>query len=149
MAIKSYKDLRVWNAAMDLVEHVYTVTRQFPREEMFGITGQTRRAAVSLPSNLAEGHTREHRKEYLQHVSMGQASLAELETLMEIAARLGYVSRERSEPLFRNVASLGRQLYALRNALRKPPEGSPSRTKRFTPAPGPRPPAPRTERNHR
>ena len=149
MAIKSFRDLRVWNAAMDLVEHVYAVTGQFPREEIFGITSQTRRAAVSVPCNLAEGHTREHRREYLQHVSVGQASLAELETLMEIAARLGYVSRPQCDPLMQDVGALGRQLYALRNALRKPPEGTPPRTKRFAPAPGPRPPAPKSERNHR
>ena len=119
MAIKSYRDLRVWQAAMDLVERVYRLTEAYPRHEAYGLTGQTQRAAISVPSNLAEGHTREHRKEYLQHISVAQASLAELETCLEIARRLEYCSLEQLAPLFEQAASLGKQLYALRNALVK------------------------------
>lgn len=104
---------------MDLVEAVYRVTRAFPRAELYGLTSQIQRAVVSIPSNLAEGHTREHTKEYLNHLSMAQASLAELETQLEIARRLEYVSSETLKPILDEVSALGRQLYALRNALQK------------------------------
>jgi len=88
MKITSFRDLRVWQLAMDLVELVYRLTRSFPRNEIYGLASQIQRAAVSVPSNIAEGHTREHTKEYLHHLSMSQASLAELETHLEIAIRL-------------------------------------------------------------
>jgi four helix bundle protein len=91
--IKSYRELRVWQGAMSLVEQIYHATKDFPKEETFGLKGQMRRAAVSVPSNIAEGHAREHVKEYLHHISMAQASLAELETQLEIAKRLGYFVR--------------------------------------------------------
>lgn len=119
--ISSYRDLRVWQAAMELVEQVYYLTRKFPKEELFGLTSQMRRAAVSIPSNIAEGHTREHRKEYLHHLSIVQGSLAELETHLEIATRLRYCSREQFDHLLDQLSSLGKQLYALRNALMKTP----------------------------
>ncbi|MBI4574279.1 MAG: four helix bundle protein [candidate division NC10 bacterium] len=119
MAIKSFRDLRVWQVAMDLVERIYRLTKVFPRREVYGLTSQLQRAAISIPSNIAEGHTREHRKEYLQHISIAQVSLAESETCLEIARRLGYSSVDQFVPLFEQVASLGRQLYSLRNALMK------------------------------
>lgn len=117
--IKSFRNLRVWQAGMDFVEQVYRLTQTFPAHEMYGLTSQMRRAAVSIPSNIAEGHTREHSKEYLHHLSMAQASLAELETQLEIAARLTYLSIEQLTQALGQVTSLGKQLYALRNALIK------------------------------
>ena len=80
MAINSFRDLRVWQAGMELVEQVYLLTKSFPKQEIYGLTSQIQRAAVSVPSNIAEGHTREHSKEFLHHLSIAQASLAELET---------------------------------------------------------------------
>jgi four helix bundle protein len=80
MRIDSYRDLTVWQAAMKLVKHVYEQTGRFPSNEQFGLTSQLRRAAVSIPSNIAEGHARESTKEYLHHVSFALGSLAELET---------------------------------------------------------------------
>lgn len=77
---------------MHLVEEVYRLSQEFPAREVYGLADQMRRAAISIPSNIAEGHTREHSKEYLQHLSMAQASLAELQTQLEIAARLKYLS---------------------------------------------------------
>ena len=121
MEIVSYRDLRVWQGAMDLVEDVYRLTKGFPQHETFGLAAHAQRAVVSIPSNIAEGHAREHRKEYLQHLSVAQGSLAEVETHLEITARLEYASRERIRPLFDRASSLGRQLHALRNALRKKP----------------------------
>jgi len=115
--MKGFRELRVWQAAMDLVEKVYNLTRHFPREETYGLTSQLRRAAISIPSNIAEGHTREHLKEYLHHLSMAQASLAELETQLEIATRLKYVLPKALEHVLSDLTSLGKQMYALRNAL--------------------------------
>jgi four helix bundle protein len=119
MPIRSFRDLRVWEAAMDLVEKVYRLTQAFPRQEIYGLTSQIQRAAVSVASNIAEGHTKEYRKEYLHHLSIAQASLAEMETQIEIAARLKYISTEQLTEMLALAASLGKQLYALRNALVK------------------------------
>jgi four helix bundle protein len=115
--INSFRDLRVWKAGMDLVEQVYRVTEGFPAKEIYGLTNQMRRSAVSIPSNIAEGHARESSAEYLRHLSIAQGSLAELETHLEIAVRLSYCSTQEIKRLMDEVASLGRQLYALRNAL--------------------------------
>ena len=104
---------------MNIVEDVYRVSSEFPKAELYGLTGQVRRAAVSVPSNIAEGHTRASTKEYLNYISMAQASLAELETQLEVAVRLGYVVPERIEHVMREAVVLGKQLYALRNALLK------------------------------
>ena len=119
MKIMSFRDLRVWQLAMDLVELVYRLTRSFPKNEIYGLASQIQRAAASVPSNIAEGHTREHTKEYLHHISMSQASLAELETQLEIAIRLNYVSLHEARSIAEHAESLGKQLYALRNALLK------------------------------
>ena len=115
--MKSFRDLRVWQQALDLVEKVYVLTRRFPREETYGLLSQVRRAVVSVPSNIAEGHTRQHIREYLHHLSIAQASLAELETQLEIATRLNYLLPSQLKELLPEVTSLGKQLYALRNAL--------------------------------
>jgi four helix bundle protein len=102
---------------MDLVERVYEVTRGFPKNEVYALCSQMQRAAVSVPSNIAEGHEREHIKEYLHHLSMAQASLAELETQLEISLRLGYIQKEKFNQLFDFAQPLGRQLRSLRNSL--------------------------------
>src|SRR5437867_10780180 len=99
MQIRSFRDLRVWQAGIELVQIVYELTSKFPRSEVYGLASQMQRAAVSIPSNIAEGHTREHLKEYLHHLSVARSSLAELETQLEIAARLKYCSSERLNQL--------------------------------------------------
>jgi four helix bundle protein len=104
---------------MDLVERVYKNTQAFPSQEGYGLTSQMRRAAVSIPSNIAEGHTREHTKEYLHHLSMAQASLAELQTQVEIAGRLKYLLPETVNQTLEHTTSLSKRLYALRNGLLK------------------------------
>ncbi len=103
---------------MDLVVQVYRLTQGFPGHEMYGLVGQMRRAAVSIPSNIAEGHTRESSKEYLQHLSIAQGSLAELETQIEIAGRLAYLTADQVAQGLAQAASLGKQLHALHDALR-------------------------------
>lgn len=104
---------------MDLVATTYRLTEGFPKDEAYGLSSQLRRAAVSIPSNIAEGHTRAHRKEYLQHISLAQASLAELETQVEIAARLNYLTAQEKNQILEQASLLGRSLYALRNALQR------------------------------
>ena len=117
MAGRGFRDLRVWNEAMTLVEQVYRLTRDFPKQELYGLTNQLRRAAVSVPSNIAEGQARTHLKEYLQFLSTSKGSLAEVQTQLEIAARLSYTSPERVQPILEHADALSKQLYALRNKL--------------------------------
>ncbi|SPE35038.1 conserved hypothetical protein [Candidatus Sulfopaludibacter sp. SbA6] len=115
--ISHFRELHFWQRGMDIVEAVYRITGGFPKSELYGLTGQVRRAAVSVPSNIAEGHTRASTKEYLNHVSMAQASLAEVETQLEIALGLGYIAPAEVKPILDQSIVLGRQLYALRDAL--------------------------------
>ena len=117
MEIKSYRDLRVWQSGIELVMMVYETSEQFPAREIYGLTSQIRRAAVSIPSNIAEGHTRESTKEYLHHLSIAQASLAEVETQIEIAFRLKYCTDDELDKILTHATSLAKQLYSLRNAL--------------------------------
>ena len=104
---------------MDLVLVVYRLTEAFPKSEIYGLTLQVRRAAVSVPSNIAEGHTRASTKEYLNHLSIAHNSLAEVGTQLEIGTRLGYVESKQVKPIFDEMTVLGKQLYALRDALMK------------------------------
>ena len=116
-AISSYRDLRVWQAGVDLVEEIYRLTQSFPKHEIYGLAGQMQRTAVSVSSNIAEGHVRRYSKRYLHHLSVAQASLAELETQIEIAARPAYLPPEKAGQLRDRTGLLGRQLHALWNAL--------------------------------
>jgi four helix bundle protein len=117
--VSHFRELRVWQGGMDLVESVYRVSGGFPKSETYGLTSQMRRAAVSVPSNIAEGQTRASTKEFLNHISMAQASLAEVETQLEIAVRLGFVGKEMVIPVLEQSTVLGKQLYALRDALER------------------------------
>jgi four helix bundle protein len=117
--IRSYRDLRVWQRGMDLVEAIYVITQSFPKQEIYGLTSQVRRAAVSIPANIAEGHSREHTKEFRNFLSMAQGSISELETELEIATRLGYLPAEQFSQLMAQVAGLAKQVRALREALAK------------------------------
>ena len=115
--ISHYKDLHVWQGGMDLVEVVYRASAVFPKAELYGLTSQIRRAVVSVPSNIAEGHSHASTREFLKHVSIALGSLAEVETQIEIAKRLGYIAVEDLAAILERASVLGRQLYALRNAL--------------------------------
>ena len=114
---RGFRDLRVWKDGMDLVEQIYRLTRDFPKQETYGLISQLRRAAVSIPSNIAEGQARTHVKEYLYHLSTAKGSLAEVQTQLEIAARLSYVTLEQMRPIMQQADALSKQLFALRNAL--------------------------------
>jgi four helix bundle protein len=116
--ITSYRDLRVWQLGMDIVEDVYRATHAFPRAELFALASQMQRAAVSVPANIAEGHTRGYTGEYAHHVAVSMGSLAELVTHIEIARRLGYLGSAEASELSDKADALGRQLNSLRAALR-------------------------------
>src|SRR6056297_2920272 len=90
--MRSHKDLDVWKRAMDIVDSIYSITKQFPREEIYGLTSQMRRCAVSVPSNIAEGSARNHPKDYIQFLYTSLGSLSELETQIIIAQRQKYIS---------------------------------------------------------
>ena len=115
-----FRELRVWQQGMDLVEAVYRATEGFPKHEVYGLARQLRRAAVSVPANIAEGHCREHLKEYLNFLSIAQGSLAELETELELASRLGYMTLDAFGELGDRAARLAKQVRALRESLAKP-----------------------------
>jgi len=102
----SYRDLVAWRKAMDLVTDVYGVTQSFPRNELYGLTNQLRRAAVSVPSNIAEGQARFSRKEFHHFLSHARGSLVEIETQLTIAENLGYLSRHQSRPLLDKASEL-------------------------------------------
>jgi len=115
---KSYRDLLVWQKAMDLVVEVYQLTAQFPKSEVYGLASQIQRAAVSIPSNIAEGNHRESDREFLHHLRYSTGSLAELETQVELAFRLGYCERLPYERALDGGAEVGRMLYGLRNHIK-------------------------------
>ena len=92
--IRSFRDLEIWNRGIDLVERVYALSRSFPKDEMYGLTGQMRRAGVSIPSNMAEGFARRHNAEYRQFLYISLGSCAELTTQSVIAGRLNYLSKQ-------------------------------------------------------
>jgi len=112
--VKGHRDLVVWQKAMALVTEVYQVSRGFPKDELYGITAQLRRAAVSVPSNLAEGHGRNSRREFHQFVGQARGSLTELETQLEIAANLGYLAQPITCDLLTKAGEVARMLNALR-----------------------------------
>lgn len=117
--IKSYRDLEVWQQAMDLVERCYKASISFPRSEEFGLRAQLRRSAVSIPSNVSEGHGRSTTGDYCRHVQIAHGSLMELETQVQIAGRLGYLDAETLTDLMRRTEELGRKLNALGKRLRE------------------------------
>ena len=116
-SIRSYRDLKVWQMGMDLVVDRYQHTSGFPPDERFSLTQQIRRAAVSVPSNIAEGHGRTHLGEYLYHLSIANGSLMELETQIIIARRLGFLAQQGFDRLLSLTAELGRMLTGLRQKL--------------------------------
>ena len=114
--IVSFRDLEVWQLGMELVVDVYRVSEQFPSAERYGLTSQVRRASVSLPSNIAEGHARRDGA-YLNHVRIALGSQAEVTTEIEVAVRLGLLTRESAQPVLDNVDRVRQMLHGLRRSL--------------------------------
>ena len=118
MLVKSYRDLLVWQKAVDLVTDCYGLTKQLPKTEIYGLTAQIQRAAVSIPANIAEGHGREHLGDYLHHLSIANGSLMELETHILISERLAYLGTTDVERLLRQSGEVSRMLAGLTKKLR-------------------------------
>jgi len=117
MMIASYRDLIVWQKAMDFADEVYKLTKLFPKEELYSLTNQVRRAAVSVPSIIAEVKDRHAIAEYLHFLSIAKGSLAEVETQLLLAIRFGYISKAQSEKVFELREEISRMLVALRSKL--------------------------------
>jgi four helix bundle protein len=119
MAVKNYSELLAWQRAMDLVESVYKVTQTFPREELYGLTSQIRRAVVSIPSNIAEGQGRGPTKEFTHHLAIAYGSLCEVQTQLLIAKRLGLINEQSFQALFELSQEVARLTNGLINSLSK------------------------------
>jgi four helix bundle protein len=115
--IRCYRDLEVWQKSMDLVVECYEVSERFPKAEMYDLVSQLRRAVVSIPANIAEGHGRTHTKEYLHHLSMAYGSLMEVETHLLIASRLDYLDSRLLTTILERSDRIGRMLNGLIKAL--------------------------------
>ena len=119
MPLQHYRELIVWQKAIILVEAVYRATNSFPKTEIYALTNQIRRAAVSIPSNIAEGQGRNSTRDFLHFLSVAQGSLMELETQITIAERLGYLKKEQEANLLESTAEVSRMLSGLKSSLNK------------------------------
>ncbi|MEM6434438.1 MAG: four helix bundle protein [Cyanobacteria bacterium P01_D01_bin.115] len=117
--IQSYRDLEVWPRGMTLAEVCYRITKTFPKEEVYGMVSQIRRAAVSIPANIAEGYGREYRNEYIRFLRIAQGSLKELETHLLLALRVELSTIRTAQPILAQCESTGKLLRALLRALQK------------------------------
>ncbi|MBV8069924.1 MAG: four helix bundle protein [Acidobacteriaceae bacterium] len=117
--VQSYRDLAVWQRAMNVAVDCYRATPRFPKHETYGLTAQLHRAAVSVAANIAEGRSRQHTREFLYHLSVAYGSLAELETHIEIALRLAYLPSEEAHRLLSDCAQIGRMINGLLTSLHR------------------------------
>jgi len=117
-ATRGYRELIVWQKAMELVPAVYAVVKKLPAEERYALSDQIRRAVVSVPANIAEGQARQHAAEFAQHLAIARGSLAELDTLLLVAQRLGYVSESELQPITPLLTDVRRLLQALLQSVR-------------------------------
>ena len=118
-AVRSFHDLKVWQLAMELVPEAYRVARGLPTLERFELASQIRRAAVSIPANIAEGQARQHTREFVQHLSIARGSLAELQTLLLLAERLGYVQQDALSSCQKMIQSVRMMLSGLLTRLQE------------------------------
>src|SRR5438445_6434903 len=111
--IRSYRELKVWQKAMDLTIDSYRLAGLLPKSELYGLVSQIQRSAVSIPANIAEGHGREHLGDYLRHLSVANGSLMELETHLAVVERLGYMDGNILRSVLEHAAEVGRMLNGL------------------------------------
>ena len=116
--LNSYKELIVWQKSFKLVKNIYKITENFPKSEIYGLTSQMRRSSVSIPSNIAEGFVRKHRKEFSQFISIAFGSGAELETQLELAYRIGYLEEKDFHQFTSELSIIGKKLNTLIGRLR-------------------------------
>ncbi|MFC1608234.1 four helix bundle protein [Candidatus Latescibacterota bacterium] len=119
MVIKSYRDLIVWQKSMDVVTTVYRITGDFPREEIYGLTSQIRRSAVSIPSNIAEGYGRNSTQDYIRFLQIANGSLFELQTQLEIPVNLSYLKADSYEAIMQITSEIERMLVTLIKKISK------------------------------
>lgn len=119
MTTENYRGLKVWQTGMELAREVYRLTRSFPRQEVYGLSSQIQRAAVSIAANIAEGHARDSTKEFLRHLSIARGSLAELETFLLLAEELGYCTHDEIARIFNKCQEEGRMLNGLQTKLKR------------------------------
>jgi four helix bundle protein len=117
MTLDSYRELKVWQLGMDLAKDVYLLTQKFPKHEVYGLSSQVQRSVVSIPANLAEGHSKDSTKEFLRHISIAQGSLAETETHLILAESLGYGKHDHITRLLAICAEERKMLSGLRRSL--------------------------------
>ena len=117
MSVRCYQELFVWQRAMDLVVRVYEVTESFPHKEQFGLTNQLRRAAVSIPSNIADGQGRQTTRDFLRYLSIARGSLQEVETQILIATRLDYIAESEKVEMLERTSETNRLLTGLSRSL--------------------------------
>jgi len=117
MGIKSYRDLDVWKLSIEFAKDIYNITKNFPKDEAYGLTQQIRRAAVSIPPNIAEGSGRRSTQEFCRFTNISSGSLCEVETQILLAYELQYVTSEQSELLFKKADRISKMLYALYKSL--------------------------------
>ncbi|MEH2092777.1 MULTISPECIES: four helix bundle protein [Nostoc] len=118
MAINSYRDLKVWQLGISLTKQVYLLTRDFPKSETYGLSSQMQRAAVSIPSNLAEGHARDSTQEFLRFIAIALGSLAELETQLILAEQLEYITNLKLQEILTKTDEIQRMLRGLQKSLK-------------------------------
>ena len=119
MPIESYQDLTVWQKAMEMAERCYQLTRAFPSQEMYGMISQIRRAAVSIPANIAEGWGRESTREFIQFLRIAQGSVKELETLLRLSIRVQLAKATEINPILEMLSEVSRMLHSLIGSLRR------------------------------
>jgi four helix bundle protein len=117
--IESYRDLRVWQEAMDLAEHCYRLSASFPRDEVFTLTAQLRRAGISVSANIAEGYGRDSTGAYVQFLKIAQGSLKELETHLLLAQRLGFAPNSDIDAAMERCMGVGKMLRALIRSVQR------------------------------
>ena len=122
--VRSYRDLKVWQAGMNLAEQAYRLTRLFPRDELFGLTSQIRRAAASIPANIAEGWGRAGTAEYIRFLQIAQGSLKELETHLLLSERVQLTKAEQTQPMLQTTDELGRMIHSLLGSLKRRKNGA-------------------------
>lgn len=119
MDVKSYRDLIAWQKSIELVKHIYELAAKWPKEELYGLASQIKRAAVSVPSNIAEGHGRRSTKDYIRHLNIAYGSLMEVETQLYISFRLGFTSETDLSKLTEQTTELGRIANGLITSLNR------------------------------
>ncbi len=117
--VSSFRDLKVWQLGMLLAKEIYVLTREFPNHELYGLTSQIRRAAVSVPANIAEGHARDSTKDFMRFISIARGSIAEVETHLLLAESLSYCNNDHVQPLLEKCREESKMLSGLKNSLRR------------------------------